>query len=111
MKANNYNEIAARIDETIERTIALEKNWDDDSYTYDELMKEEYSVMRITKAIAEDLGFSIEWGDFKSSCSAGELLRDMKKYVGYTIQVIEEVRSQFRPDIRFGGAAHLVKKY
>lgn len=111
MKANNYNEIAARINETIKRIIALDKNWSDAFYTYDELMKEERSVMRTTKAIAEDLGFSIEWGDFKNIHTANELLRNMEEYVNYTLEAIENVRRHFTPDVRFKGDAHLVKNY
>ncbi len=111
MKANNYMEIATRINETIKRINALDRNWGDYTYTYDELMKEERSVMRTTKTIANDLGFSIEWGDFKSIRSAKDLLLDMERYVDYTMQAIEEIRSHFRPDIKFKGDAHLVKNY
>ncbi len=111
MKANNYNEIAARINETSKRIIALDKNWNDDSYTYDELMKEEHSVMRTTKAIADDLGFSIEWGDFKNIDTANNLLRKMEEYVNYTLEAIENVRRHFTSDVRFKGDARLVKNY
>ena len=113
MKVNNYMEIAARINETSKRIIALDKNWNDDSYTYtyDELMKEEHSVMRTTKAIAEDLGFSIEWGDFKNIHTANDLLREMEEYVNYTLEAIENVRRHFTPDVRFKGDARLVKNY
>lgn len=111
MKANNYMEIATRINETIKRINALDEAWGDYSYTYDELMKEERSVMRTTKTIADDLGFSIDWGDFKNIHSAKDLLLDMERYVDYTMQAIEEIRSHFRPDIKFNGDAHLVKNY
>ena len=111
MKANNYMEIATRINETIKRINALDNNWNDDSYTYDELMKEERSVMRTTKTIAEDLGFSIEWGDFKNIHTANHLLRSMGEYVNYTLEAIENVRRHFTPDVRFKGDARLVKNY
>ena len=109
MKANNYMEIATRINETIKRINALDNNWNDDSYTCDELMKEECSVMRITKTIAGDLGFSIEWGDFKNIITANHLLRNMEDYVNYTLEAIENVRRHFTPDVSFKGDARLIK--
>lgn len=111
MKANNYMEIATRINETIKRVNALDNNWNDDSYLYYELMKEERSVMRTTKIIAKDLGFSIEWGDFKNIHTANHLLRNMEEYVNYTLEAIENVRRHFTPDVRFKGDARLVKNY
>lgn len=111
MKANNYMEIATRINETIKRINALNNNWNDNSYTYDELMKEERLVMRTTKTIAEDLGFSIEWGDFKNIHTTNHLLCNMEEYVNYTLEAIENVRRHFTPDVRFKGDARLVKNY